>query len=146
MRSLIARVYNPPAAILARVAYVFRSTGRWSRPVYTMVFDNYFRHFPTNGKAVFEEHYAMVRRLVPKEQLLEYDIRDGWEPLCEFLGHDVPQDPFPRTNDDEATGAMIRQLVLFELRKALRMGLYLTVVLVAVYLLFWVLGAPRGKE
>jgi len=32
------------------------------------------------------------------DQLLEFDVRDGWEPLCAFLGHDVPDEPSPWAN------------------------------------------------
>jgi hypothetical protein len=47
---------------------------------------------------VFEEHYARVRRTVPAERLLAYRVQEGWEPLCRFLGADVPDEPFPRAN------------------------------------------------
>lgn len=48
----------------------------------------------------FIDHYAHVRRVVPKEQLLEFDVAKGWEPLCEFLGCEVPAGkPYPRIND-----------------------------------------------
>ena len=40
----------------------------------------------------------MVRGLVPKERLLEWTAKDGWEPLCKFLGKDIPDQPFPHTN------------------------------------------------
>ncbi|KAK5943083.1 hypothetical protein PMZ80_004088 [Knufia obscura] len=52
-----------------------------------------------NGKWVYREHCAMIRGLVPKERLLEWSVEDGWEPLCEFLGKEVPGEKFPRTND-----------------------------------------------
>jgi hypothetical protein len=53
-------------------------------------------------KHVFQEHYDHVRSLVPKERLLEYRIGEGWEPLCEFLGEDVPDnEEFPRGNSTE---------------------------------------------
>ncbi|KAG2430356.1 hypothetical protein HYH02_013718 [Chlamydomonas schloesseri] len=39
---------------------------------------------------VFDEHYAQVRRLVPRGRLLEYDVRQGWGPLCAFLGRAPP--------------------------------------------------------
>ena len=29
-----------------------------------------------------------------------YSIKDGWEPLCEFLEKDVPNKPFPHRNID----------------------------------------------
>lgn len=40
----------------------------------------------------------MIRGLVPKERLLEWCVEDGWEPLCEFLGKPVPDEPFPHVN------------------------------------------------
>lgn len=45
--------------------------------------------FRANGKWVYREHCAMIRGLVPKEQLLEWTVEDGWDPLCEFLGKEV---------------------------------------------------------
>lgn len=41
--------------------------------------------------------------MIPGSQLLEYDVRDGWPPLCKFLNVPVPDEPFPRENDSEAT-------------------------------------------
>jgi hypothetical protein len=35
---------------------------------------------------------------VPAERLLVYRVDDGWEPLCGFLGVEVPDEPFPRVN------------------------------------------------
>ncbi|KAI8653689.1 hypothetical protein LRP88_00574 [Fusarium phalaenopsidis] len=51
-----------------------------------------------NGKWVYKEHCNMIRGLVPKQRLLEWTVEDGWEPLCEFLGKPVPDEPFPHTN------------------------------------------------
>lgn len=45
------------------------------------------------------EHYELVRRITPPEQLLEYELGSGWEPLCKFLGKPVPDEPFPQIND-----------------------------------------------
>jgi hypothetical protein len=47
---------------------------------------------------VFEQHYERVRRAVPAERLLVFRVQEGWEPLCRFLGVDVPDEPFPRVN------------------------------------------------
>lgn len=49
----------------------------------------------------FEEHYDRIRKLVPKERLLEYNVKEGWEPLCNFLGEPVPAEPLPRLNSGE---------------------------------------------
>ncbi|MGB3633216.1 MAG: sulfotransferase family protein [Rubrobacteraceae bacterium] len=48
---------------------------------------------------VFERHNEAVRRRVPPERLLVIDVRDGWAPLCDFLGVAVPDKPFPRLNE-----------------------------------------------
>jgi hypothetical protein len=40
-----------------------------------------------------------VKSTVPAERLLVWDPREGWAPLCEFLGVDVPTEPLPRVND-----------------------------------------------
>ncbi|XP_078490990.1 uncharacterized protein LOC144747094 [Ciona intestinalis] len=34
----------------------------------------------------------------PKNQLLVFDLKDGWAPLCEFLGKEIPDKPFPFNN------------------------------------------------
>jgi hypothetical protein len=53
--------------------------------------------------AVFEGHLAEVQKHIPADRLLVYDVADGWEPLCAFLGVPVPEDtPFPHVNDTEA--------------------------------------------
>ena len=50
--------------------------------------------------AVFLRHSEEVKRQVPPEKLLVYDVKESWEPLCAFLGVEVPTDtPFPHLND-----------------------------------------------
>jgi len=48
---------------------------------------------------VYERHNAEVNRRVPSERLLVYQVKEGWGPLCEFLGVPEPERPFPRLND-----------------------------------------------
>jgi hypothetical protein len=43
-----------------------------------------------------------VEASVPAERLLVWEPRDGWEPLCEFLGVDVPAEDLPKVNDTDA--------------------------------------------
>ena len=59
--------------------------------------------FPPQNKqaaiASYEKHNRRVRELVPPSRLLEYNVKHGWEPLCNFLEiQDCPQTPFPKTN------------------------------------------------
>lgn len=48
-----------------------------------------------------ELYNQYVMNLVPKEQLLVMKMKDGWEPLCKFLGKPIPDEPFPWVNDAE---------------------------------------------
>ncbi|VUC24299.1 unnamed protein product [Clonostachys rosea] len=51
-----------------------------------------------NGRWIYREHNDMIRGLVPAERLLEWSVEDGWEPLCMFLGKQVPEEEFPHAN------------------------------------------------
>ena len=42
----------------------------------------------------FIAHNKAVRETIPEEQLLIFQVKDGWEPLCEFLNTPVPDKPF----------------------------------------------------
>ncbi|HEX2183431.1 MAG TPA: sulfotransferase [Rubrobacteraceae bacterium] len=57
---------------------------------------------------VFERHNAQVRRRVPPDRLLVYEVREGWAPLCEFLGVKEPDTPFPHVNDTAEMRRRIR--------------------------------------
>ena len=46
--------------------------------------------------SVFNSHTAGVQAAFPSSRLLTFDVRDGWEPLCRFLGSEVPAISFPR--------------------------------------------------
>ncbi len=50
---------------------------------------------------LFEAHNAAVRSEVPAERLLVYSVSEGWDPLCKFLGVEVPDTPFPHVNSTE---------------------------------------------
>jgi hypothetical protein len=49
----------------------------------------------------FMAHNKAVRETIPEEQLLVFQVKEGWEPLCKFLNVPVPDEPFPRTNNRE---------------------------------------------
>ncbi|KAF1987527.1 hypothetical protein K402DRAFT_375640 [Aulographum hederae CBS 113979] len=58
----------------------------------------------------YEEHNELVRQLAAErpEMFLEFDVREGWGPLCAFLGREVPEEAFPRVNGEEAFHARKR--------------------------------------
>lgn len=56
---------------------------------------------------VFHQHVASVKARVPADQLLVFDVKEGWGPLCDFLGVAVPDEPFPHLNDTASFRAML---------------------------------------
>ncbi|GAA2859628.1 sulfotransferase family protein [Nonomuraea rubra] len=62
--------------------------------------------------AAFERHAATVKESLPPERLLVFDVREGWEPLCRFLGVHVPAgEPFPHLNDSKVMQQSIDRLM-----------------------------------
>ena len=51
--------------------------------------------------ANFLAHEAEVKAAIPADRLLVHSAKDGWEPLCAFLGVPVPDGDYPRTNSKE---------------------------------------------
>ncbi|PQE09315.1 efflux pump antibiotic resistance protein [Rutstroemia sp. NJR-2017a BVV2] len=70
-----------------------------------------------HARDAYEGYYREIRKMVPEQRKLEYKMGDGWEPLCEFLGVDVPLGiPFPRENDrashSEEAGKRTRRMLM----------------------------------
>ena len=65
--------------------------------------------------------FTQVEATVPKDRLLTFSVREGWTPLCEFLGVPIPDAPFPRVNSsnefEDARGLVYRRswLLVYEL-------------------------------
>jgi hypothetical protein len=96
MKTVYWRVTDPEHKFVSR----FTWAASMYYPMLTKFFQTFFRgDFPNKGKQVYLDHVAEVCSLVPPERLLQYNISDGWAPLCEFLGEEIPDTPFPTGND-----------------------------------------------
>jgi hypothetical protein len=51
--------------------------------------------------AAYDRHNEAVRREVPASRLVQWQPGDGWAPLCDALGLDVPDEDFPHVNTTE---------------------------------------------
>lgn len=47
---------------------------------------------------VYQRNTERVLREIPSSRLLHYQPGDGWEPLCDFFGVALPDEPYPRSN------------------------------------------------
>ncbi len=59
---------------------------------------------------VFNDHNATVKAAFDSGRLLVFEAKDGWAPLCAFLGVAVPDEEFPRVNSREELQGMIAML------------------------------------
>ena len=88
---------------------------------------------------VFERHNREVQERVPADRLLVFRVQDGWEPLCKFLGRDVPAGiPFPHLNEGKETlEALARERLFGRWIRAARIA---APVGALVLLLWWLLS------
>ncbi|KAJ7937000.1 P-loop containing nucleoside triphosphate hydrolase protein [Mycena leptocephala] len=89
------------------------------------------------AKVRFLAHYDEFGSLVPKERLLEFDVKEGWEPLCKFLGKAVPDTPFPRINETQMFQQALAQEKAVILRKIFKRYVLPGIVLVVSAIIGW---------
>ena len=95
---------TPAARLLyGLVARANPSAGQGFRTVQETVWDGTMQgRFEDRVAAIriFEEHNREVIAAIPPQRLLVFDVKEGWQPLCAFLGVPVPAgEPFPHVND-----------------------------------------------
>ena len=107
--SVLKTVYWRVTDVELRVASYLDPAAGMYYPMLRKFFETFFEDdFPNRGKAIYHEHYRKIRSLVPRERLLEYNVKQGCDPLCKFLGDPVPFDSFPHVNDAESFVARCR--------------------------------------
>lgn len=102
--------------------------------------------FPDHAHAlaVFEEHNRAVQEAIPPERLLVFDVKEGWGPLCAFLGVPVPEgEPFPHVNDAQSFQRMIQERFA---GMAVRAAGMLLVAVGIIAALVWLAWRGRGRE
>jgi Sulfotransferase domain len=108
----------------ARVILTVRDPERWYESAQSTIFDikdmTFSRGFEMardlawqRGFRDVEDRQHMIRAFkrwneevkesVPAKRLLIYEAKEGWKPLCDFLGVEVPEGkPFPHLNDADS--------------------------------------------
>ena len=49
----------------------------------------------------FISHNEEVKATISPDRLLVYEVGSGWEPICAFLGKEIPSNPYPSANKKE---------------------------------------------
>ena len=70
----------------------------------------YYGNFAEAGKKHYFAHNERIRRLAKEQrrQFLEFNVKQGWDPLCRFLGEPVPNSPFPKGNDTKEMQGLVK--------------------------------------
>ncbi len=118
---------------------------------------SYGDDFAANGKAVYANHLDRVRQKMSdvgrsnEEEYLEFNVNDGWEPLCKFLGKEVPKDaegkptPFPQVNDRATFGQTFSPYFVALLQKLLWQAGTVVLAVAAMAGALW-LGSPKWAK
>jgi hypothetical protein len=117
----------------------FARTGAGEEIIWNGTFDGRFED-RAHAIGVLECHNEEVRRRVPPERLLVYEVKEGWGPLCAFLGVPEPAEPFPRLNDAAEMRRGIRTL------RALSVAVPTSLGLLAGALLLFLLRRSWGQD
>jgi len=63
-------------------------------------FDVYHKgRLATDAQSELLKHNEKVKHIIPPEQLLVYEMGEGWDSLAAFLGVPKPDEPFPHLNE-----------------------------------------------
>ena len=119
-KSAIDTIYNMPKGF---GRFMMKLVGMFKPPVRhvsnTLDFANeaiwlgfFQNNFSDKARAIdiYNKWNEEVKRYVPKEKLLVFEVKDGWQPLCDFLNKPVPSTPFPKVNDTAEFNARKKQL------------------------------------
>eukprot|EP00096_Caligus_rogercresseyi_P002285 TRINITY_DN1436_c1_g1_i1.p1 TRINITY_DN1436_c1_g1~~TRINITY_DN1436_c1_g1_i1.p1 ORF type:complete len:257 (-),score=59.41 TRINITY_DN1436_c1_g1_i1:164-934(-) len=90
-----------------------RRLGETLVPGFKMTLKEANQSGPQASEAYFEKWLSQVKEHVPSEQLLVFDVREGWEPLCGFLGKPIPDVPFPNSNSRASLKSDISKVKYF---------------------------------
>lgn len=109
-RSVNDTIWNPRASELSAMQAIFQADFQaMTRLMRKRFFNDGIGGFPRFGRrpssselaTAFEAWNRRVVESLSSDKVLVFDVKEGWEPLCRFLGRAVPEDPFPHVNDTE---------------------------------------------
>jgi hypothetical protein len=85
---------------------------------------------------VYRRHNERVRNSIAPHRFLEFNVQQGWKPLCEFLEFDLPQSDFPHLNSGVSGPSKI---IAKAIRKLSLRPIAIAVGMVFVFSIIWLL-------
>ena len=89
-------------------------SARFATTIWNCFQDHFHSHdqegLSRNTRETYLRHNEWVKKNVPKDRLLVYELGSGWSPLCDFLGKEIPDEPFPWLNEGEEFEVWMRKI------------------------------------
>ena len=109
--SCSATIYSISFLVPTWIMRMIPPLHRMNTMVIASVWDGVFHgRFEDRDHAVkiYRAHVAYVKATAPPDKLLVFEAKQGWEPLCQFLGVPVPEGSYPHLNDSARFKLVIR--------------------------------------
>lgn len=90
----------------------FQKGTKWGRMIKATIDDHLGGKMNDRDSLIeaFNSHNEAVRSAFDDDRLLVFEAKQGWSPLCSFLGVDEPSEPFPHVNSKEEFDAVFEML------------------------------------
>lgn len=95
-------IYQASSVFPRWLQNIVKPIGRFTEIQEKLIWQNLFEgRFENRARAIeiFEQRTEEVKRIVPADRLLIFNVKEGWAPLCRFLDVPAPNAPFPHVND-----------------------------------------------
>ncbi|KAM3421675.1 hypothetical protein BST61_g2060 [Cercospora zeina] len=100
---VILTVRDNPEAWIKSYQNTIGKVVRWYDMISTLVNDME-KGTSEDSVKYYQSYNEEIKRLVPRENLLVMNVKEGWKPLCEFLDVEKPEWEFPQVNSAEDFG------------------------------------------
>ena len=110
-KSVSETIYPASFLVPGWLDWIVPPLARLNRMIVATIWDGVFGgRFEDREHAlqVYRDHIARVKATARPDQLLVFEAKDGWTPLCNFLNVPVPENDYPHLND----AAQIRRMVV----------------------------------
>ena len=86
----------------------------WMERIFIMIIQDLVgKDFEMNAESAYLRHYEQLEGKLREKnrEYLNWHVQEGWKPICEFLGRDVPKVKFPRKNQRDDHDRTIESLM-----------------------------------
>ena len=119
-----------------RIYFYIKGTQHFLNTLHEAVYGSSNPKATTLYRKKYRQHNERVQAVIPRDKLLIFNVKQGWEPLCKFLCCDVPSIPFPKVNVASTVAKQVLSEAVKRSRKFYLCVLFVVTILVAILSMF----------